>query len=60
MGSVLVICEIKDCGYHIVKPDAGSAYKNQCGNDEIEIGLNINGKPECFSYEKMRERDDPI
>jgi len=52
MNRVLVLCEVQNCKYHILEKNEGKAYQNQCGNDEIEIGVNFEGKPECCSYEK--------
>jgi hypothetical protein len=55
-----ILCDITSCVYYIFYPKAGDAYKHQCENDEIEISLNNAGKPECFSYEKMRNDERPI
>lgn len=55
----MVLCERTDCVYHIVVENEGPAYRNQCGNDEIEIGINpdCDDVPVCFSYEKQEDTD---
>jgi hypothetical protein len=50
--SSLILCDVESCAYHILKEDVGEAYKNQCGNDEVEISKDDSGFPRCFSYEK--------
>lgn len=52
----LVLCENKSCIHYIFKEDEGPAYQNQCGNDEIEIGLNEENEPVCYTEEE-RDRD---
>ena len=50
-----VLCDMKDCVYYQYKPNEGEAYQDQCDNDEIDIGSNLSGKPQCFSYEKEKK-----
>ena len=52
---VTVLCENKKCIYHVFIEDEGLAYQNQCGKDEIEIGLNENNEPVCCVEELITE-----
>ena len=50
---ILVHCEIKTCIYYSFIETEGEAYQQQCGNDEIEVGMDSRGIPQCFSYEQI-------
>lgn len=45
----LILCDNTKCIHHIFIEEEGSAYQNQCGNDEIQIGLNEVREPICCS-----------
>ncbi len=46
-----VLCDVKECIYHIFIKDEGQAYQNQCDNDEIEIERDgIGMGPICYSF----------
>ncbi len=49
---MIILCDAKNCIYHVVKEGEGEAYQNQCGNDEVEIGESpdTNSKPLCYSF----------
>lgn len=47
-----VLCEKEDCEYFEFKPNKGTAYQKQCGNDEIEIADMRDGTAQCLTYEK--------
>jgi len=51
---VTVLCEIKDCIYHLHNPKEGEAYQDQCGNDEIEIAefSSSTHVPACYTYKR--------
>jgi len=56
-NKVVVLCEMKDCKFHLHDPKEGEGYQNQCGNDEIEIGefSSSTRVPECYTYEREGE-----
>lgn len=48
--ATLVLCGMSNCIYLVDKGKEQGAYRWQCDNDEIEIGLFTENRPCCYSY----------
>ena len=50
-----ILCDNEECIWYVFLENEGSAYQDQCSNDEIEIGLNEHKEPICCSEELKEE-----